>query len=290
MLGGALSILPLGSCGQADQSLLLLKGPGWDIWEAQDPISPEGPWDIDTAGLTNRDSENSSNLWALDNRAQLQLLLWPAVWEGISSPYCYCSITPLCLTLRPHGLQRARPPCPSPSPGVCPGSCPLSWWCHLTISSSAALVSSPLLFFHLPERESASERASQSCPPTLCDPMDCKVWWSLDPPDQNTGVGSLSLLQGIFPTQGSNPGLPHCKGILHQLSHKVSSRILESSSLNLFKSPKDCWVGITGVGCHLLLQGIFPTKRLNPHLLHPEADSEPPGKPPNLLKFHKNSE
>ena len=39
-------------------------------------------------------------------------------------------------------------------------------------------------------------------------------------PGQNTGVGSLFLLQGIFPTQGLNPGLPHCKLILYQLSHK----------------------------------------------------------------------
>ena len=46
-------------------------------------------------------------------------------------------------------------------------------------------------------------------------------------PGQNTGVGHLSLLQGIFPTQGSNPGLPHCKRILYQLSHKGSPRILE---------------------------------------------------------------
>ena len=37
-----------------------------------------------------------------------------------------------------------------------------------------------------------------------------------------TGLGSLSLLQGIFPTQGSNPGLPHCRWILYQLSHKGS--------------------------------------------------------------------
>ena len=44
---------------------------------------------------------------------------------------------------------------------------------------------------------------------------------------QNTGVGSLSLLQGIFPTQGSNPGLPHCRQIFYQLSHKGSPRILE---------------------------------------------------------------
>jgi len=39
-------------------------------------------------------------------------------------------------------------------------------------------------------------------------------------PDQNTGVVILSPLQGMFPTQGSNPGLPHCRQILYQLSHK----------------------------------------------------------------------
>ena len=44
---------------------------------------------------------------------------------------------------------------------------------------------------------------------------------------QNTRVGSLSLLQGIFPTQGSNPGLLHGRWILYQLSHKGSPRILE---------------------------------------------------------------
>ena len=50
-------------------------------------------------------------------------------------------------------------------------------------------------------------KVAQSCP-TLWDPMDCP-WNS---PGQNTGVGSLSLLQGIFPTQRSNPGLPNCSG------------------------------------------------------------------------------
>ena len=45
-------------------------------------------------------------------------------------------------------------------------------------------------------------------------------------PGQNTGVGSLSFLQGIFPTQGLNPGLLHCRQILYQLSHKGSPRVL----------------------------------------------------------------
>jgi len=47
----------------------------------------------------------------------------------------------------------------------------------------------------------------------------CSPWNS---PGQNTSVGSCSLLQGIFPTQGSNPGLPLCRRILYQLSYKGS--------------------------------------------------------------------
>ena len=64
---------------------------------------------------------------------------------------------------------------------------------------------------------------TQSCP-ILCGPMGYSPW---NFPGQNTGVGTLSLLQGIFPTQGSNPGLPHCRHIIYQLSHKGSPRILE---------------------------------------------------------------
>ena len=57
--------------------------------------------------------------------------------------------------------------------------------------------------------------------------MDCP-WNS---PGHNTGVGSFSLLQGIFPTQGSNPGLPHCRQILYQLSHK-GSPVVKNSPMN----------------------------------------------------------
>ena len=46
-------------------------------------------------------------------------------------------------------------------------------------------------------------------------------------PGQIIRAGSLSLLWGIFPTQGSNPALPHCRQILYQLSHKGSPRILD---------------------------------------------------------------
>ena len=62
--------------------------------------------------------------------------------------------------------------------------------------------------------ESLSVVSNSLWPHGLCSP-----WNS---PGQNTGVGSLSLLQGIFPTQGSNPGLPHYTWVFYQLSQKGS--------------------------------------------------------------------
>ena len=65
---------------------------------------------------------------------------------------------------------------------------------------------------------------AQSCP-TLCDPMDCTPPGSSvhgDSPGKHTGVDDHALLQGIFPTQGLNPGLPHCRQILYCLSHQGS--------------------------------------------------------------------
>ena len=61
----------------------------------------------------------------------------------------------------------------------------------------------------------------------LCDPMDCSPSGSSvhgDSPGKNTGVGCHALLQGIFPTQGLNPGLPHCRQIFYRLSHQGSWR------------------------------------------------------------------
>ena len=63
-------------------------------------------------------------------------------------------------------------------------------------------------------------KVAQLCP-NLCDCSPCNS------SGQNTGVGCHALLQGIFPTQGSNPGLPQCRQILYQLSHQGSPRILE---------------------------------------------------------------
>ena len=73
--------------------------------------------------------------------------------------------------------------------------------------------------FQLNESESHSVMSDSLQPLGLYSP-----WNS---PGQNTGVGSLSLLQGIFPAQGSNPGFPHCRWILYQLSHKGSPLLLQ---------------------------------------------------------------
>ena len=68
-------------------------------------------------------------------------------------------------------------------------------------------------------------KVAQLCP-TLCNPMDYTVHGILL--SQNTGVGSLSLLQGIFPTQGSNPDLPHCRWFFTSWAIREAARQLWS--------------------------------------------------------------
>ena len=71
------------------------------------------------------------------------------------------------------------------------------------------------------------ESESESCSVVSDSLQHHGLYSPWNSPGQNTGVGSLSLLQGIFSTQGSNPGLPRCRQILYQLSHKGSPRILK---------------------------------------------------------------
>ena len=73
--------------------------------------------------------------------------------EEVKAVYChpasvqFSSVTQLCPTLPPHGLQHTRPPCPSPTLGACSNWCPSSQWCHPTISSSVFPFSSGFQFF-----------------------------------------------------------------------------------------------------------------------------------------------
>ena len=87
----------------------------------------------------------------------------------------FSSVTQSCLTVRPHGLQHTRPPCPLPTPRVYPNSCPLSQWCHPTISSSVFPFSS----------------CPQSFPASKSFPMSWLFAWG----GQNIGVSaSASVL------------------------------------------------------------------------------------------------
>ena len=77
-------------------------------------------------------------------------------------------------------------------------------------------------------------------------------------PSHNTGVGGLSPLHRIFPTQGSNPGLPHCRQILYQVSHKGSPRILEWVAYPFYSGssqPRNCLLHCRWVLYQLTYQG-----------------------------------
>ena len=87
-----------------------------------------------------------------------------------------------------------------------------------------------LVLFYQHESESCSVVFDSLWPHELYSP------WNF--PGQNSGVGSLSLLQGIFPSQGLNLGLPHCGWIRYQLRHRGSPRILEWGGLPI-PSPVD---------------------------------------------------
>ena len=109
--------------------------------------------------------------------------------------------------------------CPFPLmlPGVEHSSFPRMFH-KLGLLREASLLHLPV---HFPEYSPKSESHSVGSDRVQLHGL-YSPWNSLG---QNTGVGSLSLLQGIFPTQGSNPGLPHCRWILYQLNHKESPRI-----------------------------------------------------------------
>ena len=101
-----------------------------------------------------------------------------------------------------------------------------------------------------PGKSFFSSYCAQHSVVSLCDPMDCR------PPGcsvledswgRNTEVGCHALLQGIFPTQGLNPGLPHYRQILYCLSHRGSPRILEwvAYPFSRGSSQRRNWTGVS---------------------------------------------
>ena len=138
-------------------------------------------------------------------------------------------------SLWPHGLQHARPPCPTPSPRMYPSSCPLNQWCSAAISSSVQFSS-----------------VSQSCL-SLCDPVNCStpglpvhhqllefththVRWVADAiqlshplPSPSPPVFSLSQHQGLFQWISSSHQV--AKVLEFQLQHQFVQWIFRTHNL-----------------------------------------------------------
>ena len=103
---------------------------------------------------------------------------------------------------------------------------------------------------------------------------------------KNTGVGCHSFLQGIFPTQGSNPGLPHCRQILYQLSHQgspldtiwmgiISYFVFQHNSVLFF--PSSWWAGLCNTRSIQSWSCFF--------LLHTISSQTPAPRPQGEAKF-----
>ena len=165
-----------------------------------------------------------------------KILQWVAISYSIyqcqfsSVQFCH---SVMCNSLRPHGLQHTRPPCPLPTQSllklisielVMPSN-------HLILCRPLLLL--PSIFPHqgLFKWVSSLHQVAKVLEFQL---QHQSFLWTFrtdflyspgNALGQDTGVGSLSLLQGIFPTQESNWGLLHCRQILYQLSYQESPYI-----------------------------------------------------------------
>ena len=127
--------------------------------------------------------------------------LWTAAFQAsLSSVQFSCSV--ISDSLRSHGLQHTRPPCPSPAPGACSNSSPLSRWCHPTISSS-------VVHFSCLQSFPASGSFSSESVVHIRWPK----YWSFSFSPSNEYSGLISFRSGLFDlTQKSSP-TPQFKSI-----------------------------------------------------------------------------
>ena len=139
-----------------------------------------------------------------------------------------CSVAKLCLTLQPCGLQHTRLPCPPLSPRVCSNSCPLSQWCYLSISSSAAPFSFlPSIFPSL--RVFSNELALR-----ISWPNCCNYSFSISPSNEYSRLISFRIdwfdLLAIQET---------LKSLLQNHSSKAS--VLQCSAFFMVQLSQLCW-------------------------------------------------
>ena len=140
---------------------------------------------------------------------------------------------------------------------------PCGWLVQVLASKFLEFFDSDELYIHLVSGPQTQNYTCDVCLVTqsrliACDPTYCSLLGSSvhgDSPGKNTGVSCHALFQGIFPTQGSNSGLPHCRRILYWLNHQGSPRILEWVAYPFFRQTS--WPrNQTWVSC---IAGIFFT-------------------------------
>ena len=126
--------------------------------------------------------------WALTDHAKVDYVLaWMLLICNLKSllPVVVVQSISCVHSLRPHGLQHARLPCPSPSLRACSNSCPLSGWCHPTISSS--VVTSPV--FILPSIRVFSNKSTFH----TRLPNYCSFSFSVSPSNEYSGLISFRI-------------------------------------------------------------------------------------------------
>ena len=144
-------------------------------------------------------------------------------------------------SLRPHRLQHARPPCPSPTPRVYSNSCPLSQWCHPTISSSVVPFSSCLQSFPA----SGSLQMSQLC---IRWPKAWSCSFSINPSNDYSGLISFRIdwfdllavqgtLKNLLQHHSLKASILWCSAFfIVQLSHPLGSlvaQLIKESACNV---------------------------------------------------------
>ena len=125
-------------------------------------------------------------------------------------------------SLQSHGLQHARPPCPSPSPRGCSNSCPLSGWCHPTISSS-------VVPFNLFQLQSLFQRVGSlhQVAKVLENLLEMQIFRSHIRPTESETQGLGRATWGLRSTPGDSDG------VLVKLKQAFSTRVVLLANLSL---------------------------------------------------------